>query len=224
MSRLICMDIRPGRLIAIQGVRHSVQYVQPGGAVLILKPETGGATVEMSRSELATLLVIEEAEMLDELEDPEADNVRKVTNLSFLPLHRIIDWHGKVFLLRQMMPHLGSSSRTKVFCAAFDRAKSLLEEWHRAIGLVDAKTWACRTIYYDLRRWRSFRYALATVQRKGVEYCPWKERPPLYVEAERLFHELVREKPGWTTAAYQVELDKRLKRQLAMDRELGHGG
>lgn len=223
MSRLICMDIRPGRLIAIQSVRHSVQYVQPGGAVLILKPDTGGATVEMSRSELATLLVIEEAEMLDELEDPEADNVRKVTNLSFLPIHRVIDWHGKVFLLRQMMPHARSSSRSAVFRAAFEQAKATLESWHQAIGLADAKTWACWTIYNDLRRWRSLRYSLAAVQRKGIEYCPWNERPPLYVEAERLFRELVREKPGWTTAAYQIELDKRLKRQLAMDRELAHG-
>lgn len=224
MSRLICMDIRPGRLIAIQGARHSVQYVQPGGAVLILKPETGGATVEMSRSELAALLVIEEAEMLDELEDPEADNVRKVTNLSFLPLHRIIDWHGKVFLLRQMMPHARSSPRSAVFPAAFEQAKATLESWHQAIGLADAKTWACWTIYNDLRCWRSLRYSLAAVQRKGVEYRPWKERPPLYVEAERLFRELVRENPGWTTAAYHVELDKRMKRQLAMDRELSNGG
>lgn len=210
MSRLICMDITPGRLIAIQGVRHSVQYVQPGGAVLILKPETGGATVEMSRSELAALLVIEEAEMLDELEDPEADNVRKVTNLSFQSVNRIIDWHGKVFLLRQMMPHAGSSPRTAVFRAAFERAKAELESWHRAIGLAGAKTWSCRTTYYDLRRWRSFRYALATVQRKGFEYRPWSQRPTLYVRAEEVLLELIKANPTLSLASLRDKVNKRL--------------
>ena len=159
MSRLIFMDIKPGRHIAIRGVRHRVQHVQPGGPLLTLKPESADTTLEMSRNELATLLVLEEAEMLDELEDPEADNAREVTNLSFQPVNRIIDWHGKVFLLRQMMRHAGSSPRSKVFRAAFDRAKSILEDWHHAIGLVDAKTWACWTIYNDLRRWRSLRYS-----------------------------------------------------------------
>lgn len=220
MSRLICMDIRPGRLIAIQGVKHSVQYVQPGGAVLILKPETGGATVEMSRSELATLLVIEEAEMLDELEDPEADNVRKVTNLSFQSVNRIIDWHGKVFLLRQMMPHAGSSPRTAVFRAAFERAKAELESWHRAIGLAGAKTWSCRTTYYDLRRWRSFRYALATVQRKGVEYCPWTQRPALYVRAEEVFQELIKANPTLSLASLREMLNKRLVLESSEDQGL----
>ena len=210
MSRLICMDIRPGRLIAIQGVRHSVQYVQPGGAVLILKPEKGGATVEISRSELAALLVIEEAEMLDELEDPEADNVRAVTNLSFQSVNRIIDWHGKVFLLRQMMPHAGSSPRTAVFQAAFERAKAELESWHRAIGLAGAKTWSCRTTYYDLRRWRSFRYALATVQRKGFEYRPWSQRPTLYLRAEEVLLELIKANPTLSLASLSDKVNKRL--------------
>lgn len=220
MSRLICMDIRPGRLIAIQGVRHSVQYVQPGGAVLILKPETGGATVEMSRSELATLLVIEEAEMLDELEDPEADNVRKVTNLSFQSVNRIIDWHGKVFLLRQMMPHAGSSPRTAVFRAAFERAKAELESWHRAIGLAGAKTWSCRTTYYDLRRWRSFRHALATVQRKGFEYRPWSQRPTLYVRAEEVLLELIKANPTLSLASLREMLNKRLVLESSEDQGL----
>ncbi|ODS68315.1 MAG: hypothetical protein ABS38_06885 [Acidovorax sp. SCN 68-22] len=223
MSRLICMDIRPGRLIAIQGVRHSVQYVQPGGAVLTLKPESGDATVEMSRSELATLLVIEEAELLDELEDPEADNVRKVTNLSFQSVPRIIDWHGKVFLLRQMMPHAGSSPRTAVFQAAFERAKAELESWHRAIGLAGAKTWKCRTTYYDLRRWRSFRYALATVQRKGFEYRPWRQRPALYLRAEELLLELRKANPTFSISSLHEEVNKRLSLEFldkpGIDRE-----
>lgn len=222
MSRLICMDIRPGRLIAIQGVRHSVQYVKPGGAVLILKPETGGATVEMSRSELAALLVIEEAEMLDELEDPEADNVRAVTNLSFQSVNRIIDWHGKVFLLRQMMPHAGSSPRTAVFRTAFERAKAELEMWHRAIGLTGAKTWSCRTTYYDLRRWRSHRYALATVQRKGFEYRPWSRRPPLYVKAEEVFLELIKANPTLSLASLRDKVNKRLALESLEDPGNGH--
>ncbi|WP_324781130.1 hypothetical protein [Thiobacillus sedimenti] len=217
MSRLICMDIRPGRLIAIQGVRHHVQHVQPGGPLLTLKPEAGGDAIEMPRSELAALLVIEEAEMLDELEDPDADDVRKVTNLSFQPVNRIIDWHGKVFLLRQMMPHASSSPRTAVFRAAFERAKAELESWHRAIGLVNAKTWACRTIYNDLRRWRSFRYALSTVQRKGVEYCPWSQRPDLYVKAEEVLLELVKANPTLSLASLREKANKRLGHELPED-------
>lgn len=222
MSRLICMDIKPGRQIAIRGVRHRVTHVQQGGPMLTFKPETGDAAVEMSRNELATMLVLEEAEMLDELEDPEADSVRKVTNLSFQTIPRIMDWHGKVFFLRQMMPHAGRSSNTAVFRAAFAKAKATLEGWHRDIGLGVAKTWACRTIYYDLRRWRSFRYALSTVQRKGVEYCPWKQRPELYVKAERLFEALIKENPNLTVAALAKEINMRLGGQSTDDGKSTH--
>jgi len=71
---------------------------------------------------------------------------------------------------------------------------------------------------------RSFLYAHATLQRKGLEYCPWKRRPALYQEAERQFYALVKEKPGLNVAALQVELDKRLESQFSMEGSVSHGG
>lgn len=208
MSRLICFDICVGRHIALQGVKYRVIFVQ--GPMLRLKPHEGGDEVHISRNELAALMVLEKAEMLDELEDPQPDAVREVTNLSFLPLHRIMDWHAKVFILPQMMRYAGMSPRSGVFRAGYEKARALLDDWQTAIGIPKRKTWSCRTAYYGVRRWRSFRYALATVQTKGVQYCPWQTPAPFFEEAQRIFYDVVAAHSDWSVASIHKELNSRL--------------
>lgn len=224
MSRLVCMDLRPGRIVAIQGVRHRIQEVQSGGPMLTLLPEADGApAMKMSRTEFAALLVLEEAEMVDELEDPTAETMREVTNLSFASLPRIIDWHAKVYLLRRMMPWSGSSPKSAEFRAAYAEAQRDLREHQEAFGLVGCKTWSHWTIYHDIQRWRSSRYSLAAIQRKGVEYCPWEKRSALHDEARKLAHEIILKNPHYSIADIHSEAIKQLKQTHTGPKEASHG-
>lgn len=220
MSRLICMDLQQGRVVALRGIRHRITHVEPGGPSLTLKPELGGSkNIQMSRSELATLLVIEEAEFIDELEDPEASSAREITNLSFAPIHRILDWHGKVYLLRMMMTMSGSSPKSSEFRNAFEVANETLREWHAAIGLEDAKGWSSWTVYHDLLHWRSHKYSLGAVHRKGLEYCPWQKRDALYEEAERLLNETVLRTPHISVARAHALINQHLKHSIPSTEE-----
>jgi hypothetical protein len=226
MSRLVCMDLSPGRVVAIRGVRHRIISPEVKHAVpmLTLKPEAGSdQPLKISRSELAALVVLEEAELVDELEDPESDATREVTNLSFIPLHRVIDWHGKVFLLRRMMPWAGSSPKSAEFRAAFTEAETALREYHESIGLVDCKRWSHWTVYHDLMRWRAFKYSFGAIQRKGVEYCQWQPRNGLYDEARKLGQEIWRKNPHYTIAEVHDQANKQLKQSKAEMEELSNG-
>ena len=224
MSRLICMELQSGRVIAIQGVRHYIAFVEPGGPMLTLKPESGdNKAIKLSRGELAALLVIEEAEFVDELEDPAADSVREVTNLSFMPLLRIMDWHGKVFMLRRMMRMAGRSPKSPVFRKAFEVAEADLNEWRIAVGIGGIKTWSWWTIYHDLQRWRSLKYSMAAIQRKGVEYCPWKQQNGFYEEARTIVEEIARENPSFSVAKIHQETNKKLSLLAEQKEESGHG-
>lgn len=224
MSRLVCMDLRPGRIVSIQGARHRIQEVQSGGPLLTLLPEDDGAPVmKMSRTEFAALLVLEEAEMVDELEDPTAETTREVTNLSFASLPRIIEWHAKVYLLCRMMPWSGSSPKSAEFRAAYAEAQRNLREYQEAWGLAGCKTWSHWTIYHDIQRWRSSSYSLAAIQRKGVEYCPWEKRSALHDEARMLAHEIILKNPQHSIAQVHGEIVKQLEQSYGGPRGANRG-
>ncbi len=224
MSRLVCMDLRPGRIVAIQGVRHRIQEVQSGGPMLTLLPEADGApAMKMSRTEFAALLVLEEAEMVDELEDPTSETTREVTNLSFASLPRIVDWHAKVYLLCRMMPWSGSSPKSAEFRAAYAEAQWELREHQEACGLAGCKTWSHWTIYHDIQRWRSSRYSLAAIQRKGVEYCPWEKRSALHDEAYKLAHEIILKNPHYSIAQVHGDIVKQLELSYGRPKRASRG-
>ncbi|WP_018077075.1 hypothetical protein [Thiobacillus denitrificans] len=192
--------------------------------MLTLMPEAEGEpAVKMSRTEFAALLVLEEAEMVDELEDPHREMTREVTNLSFSPLLRIVDWHAKIYLLRRMMRWSRSSPKSPRFRAAYVEAERELNEYQLACGLGHCKTWSHWTFYHDMQRWRSSKYAMAAIQRKGVEYCPWATPAPLYEEARKLAHEITLKHPGWTIEKVHEEALKKLEPSYARPKEANRG-
>jgi hypothetical protein len=216
VSRLICLDLKPGRIVIIRGARHRITHVEDGGPRLTLKPERENArAIKLSRNELATLLVLEEAELFDELEDPDADPVQDVIDLSRLSVPRIVDWVGKVFLLRKMMPRMGSSYKSAEFKKAHETAVLELNGLFASMRIKDFKTWSCLTIYHDLRRWRSLKYSLAAIYRKGVEYCPWQTDNRFYVEARKFIEEEAREHPSLSVASIHDRVNKRLKTSMS---------
>ena len=207
MSSLVCFDIQPGRRIRLRETMYQVTSVEKGKATLTLSIEAGnGKPLRMTWNELATLLVQEDAELINELEDPDA-SPRKFTNLSFLTLQRILDWHGKVFLMRQMQLHEGASPKSPIFQQAFSAACETLRNWHENLGIIGgAKKWSAWTIYHDCQRWRSQNFAYAAIQRKGVEYSPWEHRKSdFYLLARKIAEELAAEKPGLCAAALHTQ-------------------
>lgn len=184
MSRLVCFDLTPGRRVTVREIPYRVLRAPAGAPALTLAPEDSSKKLlEISRNELATLLVTEEAELIDELDDPASKFMREVTDLSHMPLHRLLDWHAKVFLLRRMMPFAGASPRGKKFRNEYSAAELELRNWRSQMGVTGEKTWSQWTCYHDLGRWRANRYSFGAVQRKGVEYCPERNRSAFYEEA-----------------------------------------
>jgi hypothetical protein len=70
MARLVVLELSVGRSIRIRDVVHEILRVPRNTPALVL--QRGGDTesqITITRSELATLVVLEEAEFVDELED-----------------------------------------------------------------------------------------------------------------------------------------------------------
>jgi hypothetical protein len=184
MSRLVCFDLTPGRRVTVREIPYRVLRAPAGAPALTLAPEdSSGKLLEITRNQLATLLMTEEAEFIDELDDPEPKFMREVTDISHMPLHRLMDWQAKVFLLCRMMPFIGGSPRGEKFRDKYKAAQLELRNWRSQMGVSGEKTWSHWTCYHDIGRWRANRYSLGALQRKGVEYCPERMRNEFYEEA-----------------------------------------
>jgi hypothetical protein len=220
MSRLVCFDLVPGRLIDIRGTRYEVEGPVLGNPSVSLKRLGSAAErVKVSRNELATLVVLEEAILIDDLDEGDADeepdpengySSRMVTDLSHLRLHRIFDWFSKVFLLTRLMPVRHLSPKSPTFCGAVEEAYAELKEWRQVIRVEDGKTWSPWTLYHDLLRWRKASYKLAAVQKKGLEYTPWTKRHPLYEAAENLVEGVALDSAHLSAASVHRAVNDRL--------------
>src|SRR6266481_2043583 len=99
MASLVVFELSVGRSVRIRGVVHEIVSFPRNTPALVL--QRGGdieSQITITRSELATLVVLEEAEFVDELEDPLRVLQREVTNLSLLPVFRIHDWFTLMFM------------------------------------------------------------------------------------------------------------------------------
>lgn len=174
MPRLIALDFQVGIRLRIQKQTFSIVAVPAGSATVTILAEGACAPITITRGELATLLVKEEAELLENGDEP-PDEVcrisRTLTDISRLALPRILDWHGKMFLLNRLR-RLSCSPKSPVFRAEYDKARSELDFLYGLCGFSVMKRWSVWTLYHDLLRWRSHSFELAAFQRKGVEYIP----------------------------------------------------
>jgi hypothetical protein len=223
MSRLVCLDYREGRRVDVQGTEYRVTRLSRSAGRIKLEPieaEKGRAMV-LTSDQLATMLVTEDAVLVDELDDPEPDDAepRKVTDVSLMELHRVIDWMVKIFLLRQLIPFIGASPNSRLFRRAYDDAQALLKLWLDSAGVTNVPSQTCWTTYQDLLKWRRKRYSLAAVQVKGLQYTPWRPRDPFYALAEELARKAKLENPSWSTANVYRYVNSQLSNLGAEDEQ-----
>lgn len=174
MPRLIALDFQVGMRLRIKTRGYSISAVMPGSAEITILADGSTQPMTVTRGELATLLVKEEAEFVDDKDEPPNSfrrTSRSVTDISRLSARRILDWHAKMFLLNRMRRH-HCSPKSPVFRIAFQKAQTELDTFYGLTGFMPLKRWSAWTLYHDLLRWRSQGFELAAFQKKGVEYCP----------------------------------------------------
>lgn len=174
MPRLIALDFQVGIRLRIQTQNYTIVAVPPGSAGITVLADGSCVPITVSRGELATLLVREEAEFVDDSDEPPDASrrlSRAITDISRLSLLRILDWHAKMFLLNRLR-RLSCSPKSPVFRTEHEKAQSELDLLYGLCGFTAMKRWSVWTLYHDLIRWRSHGFELAAFQRKGVEYIP----------------------------------------------------
>lgn len=243
MARLICLTLSPGQLLEMSGIRYSV-LEQPLDQRVVRLQQHGPVdkTIQMSKNELASLLVLEKATLIDVLDIPEpkpepdvnvgeemgidgrdegtsnlntSPSKLNIVDISHMELTRVLDWHGKIYILKCLM-HLGHSSpKSSSFKLATANALKDLEEWYDGIGLSGTSSWSAWTLYHDLLRWRQQRYKFIALQRKGVQYTPWVNRKSdFYVTAYKLAQEVGLEFPNLSTAKLLEKTNHKLSKQI----------
>lgn len=174
MPRLIALNFQVGIRLRIKTGSYTIVAVPSGSAEISILADGSSMPMTVTRGELATLLVTEEAEFVDDMDEPPDRTrhvTRTVTDIGRLSVPRIVDWHAKMFLLNRLR-RLPCSPKSAVFRAEHERAQSELEWLYGLCGFTLMKQWSVWTLYHDLLRWRSQGFELSAFQRKGVEYIP----------------------------------------------------
>lgn len=210
MSSLVPFELRPGRRVRIDRKTYTILATSSKTAAVSLIDEKN-ARRQVSRSELAALVVLERAEMVDELEvdesEEDADSWRRATNIMSLEAHRIVDWLSKMFLVRQML-RVNGSPRTRFYRDAYARACTLLTESLERIGYFYCNTWSVWTIYHDVLRLRRHKYRVAALQRKGVEYTPHKRKNAAFEEVKKHVQQRLLARPQMSVANVHREVNR----------------
>jgi hypothetical protein len=212
MSRLICLDLCVGRKVVVRGTEFWIRRLSRTPPRVLL--ESGTATPKkllLTTDELVSLLVKEEAELCDELEDPEPTRARtrEATDIAGLAPHRLIDWQVKLFLHRWMAPHRAGGPESKAFKEAYAEGQELLTSWYAAIGLIEVPMPTAWSVYQRLLAWRRSKYTYQALQVKGLDYSPWKKRNPFYEAVRKLITEEKLKQPSLSAAAiYDIVLKK----------------
>lgn len=208
MARLVPFSLAIGTIVDIRGERFRCADPNFGKASVLLAPLADGTPLEISRNELAALLVTEEARLCDELEEPEPQVLREVTDTSGLSMVRLLDWQLKMFLCRVLMPVKGHSPKSKAYRAVFDEASAFVGELYAPLEL--KFQWSVWTVYHDLLRWQASGYDLAALQRKGVEYTPWRDDAKARShKALALIEAILAENPNLSASGLHKEVEKR---------------
>lgn len=216
MSRLMPMELRAGRRARIDDTLYVIRKVDTRTPYIDVSREGEETVTQVSRSELAALIVEERATLLDEPEDPEPVPRRAVTDITNLKVTRVIDWFAKMYVVRGMIHEKGcpkSSSYRKAFEARLAEVTLHLE----ACGISRFPGWSVHTVYHDVLRLRSAGYDLAALQVKGVEYVPLTpgHTSELFDDLRSQLEELVLENPTWSKANLHRELNKTLATNFA---------
>lgn len=211
MARLVPFSLGGGRVIDIRGERYTCTASNPGSTALTLVSQSNGKSIQISRNELMSLIVMEEARLCDELEEPDLTPSRQCTDISGLSIARMLDWQLKLFLCRNMIPQLGRSPKSSEFRQDYALVTGILMDLYSVVGL--RFQWSAWTVYHDLLRWRAKGYDVSALQRKGVEYTPWKDESKVRSNlARELIDEILADKPNLSSAGIYRELKSRIRR------------
>ncbi|MGN8002350.1 hypothetical protein ACTJKQ_04060 [Acidovorax sp. 22279] len=217
MARLVPFSLQSGQRIDVDGVPHRISKVAPSSPIIVLvRADGSGIELQTTRNELATLVVTERAEFLDELDDPEHDPSRQFSDISHLTVQRMLDWQAKLFLLRAMLPYAGRSPKSRVFRSAFDGALEELNDWYRSMGMDVGSGWSPWTLYHDMLNWRAARFEISALQSKGVEYRPWTTRSALYEVAIEIATEIKQRQPNLSALGVHRRTNQRMARKKSV--------
>lgn len=217
MARLVPFSLQSRQRIDIDGVPHRISQVVPSSPTIVLvRADGSGKELRTTRNELATLVVTERAEFIDELDDPEQEPSRQFSDISHLPVQRMLDWQAKMFLLRAMLPYAGRSPKSSVFRSAFDGALEELNDWYRSMGMDVGSGWSPWTLYHDMLNWRARRFEISALQIKGVEYRPWTKRSALYEAASAMANEIKLTQPNLSSSGVHRRITQRMAREQAV--------
>ncbi len=210
MARLVPFALQEGTLVEIRGALFRCEPRNLGSTTIFLAPISGEAPIEISRNELASLLVTEEARVLDELEEPEPTPRRTCTDITGLSIFRVLEWQLKMHLCRVLMPYAGHSPKSPAYRAVFEAEGEAVRDLYQAAGLTFE--WSIWTVYHDLLRWRASGYDIAALQRKGVEYTPWDDDKKVRTrKAREVMSEILKSNPNLSASAVHREVNKRLR-------------
>lgn len=195
MPRIVAFEHRNGAMVKIDGHTFSIAQHARGSGVLTLSPQDGGPPISISTSELAALIVQERAEYTDGVFDPDPEPVREFTDITNLSPHRAIDWFCKIYLVRMMHSSIGQSPKSQHFAQEYSDACSSLTAYLELGGVSGFIPWSIWTFYHDLLRFQASRFEIASIQKKGVEYCGYKVGSSIFAEAAILAKEVLLDAP-----------------------------
>lgn len=216
MARLVPFEVSQGQRIRIRGTEYRVIVAERREAGITLRADDGSdSALRISKAELQALVVLEEAELLDELEEPDRRSRRPARTLTYLVPHRLHDWQLKTILLRAMLPVRRLSYKSHTFQRAFQAATELVDACRELSPVIGGKAWSALTIYHTLLRWRASGYAYAALQVKGIGYSRLRSRGVIYEKARHVATEVGLKNPNQSAAQTHRQTKRRLDALLA---------
>jgi hypothetical protein len=221
MPRLVGLDFAVGRRMKIDGARWSITRKDSAGPSVQITDDTGSKR-EITRTELATLIVHERLTFLDEDHDvdPNPDPCAPhVINIARLPLHRVVDWLAKVVLLRRLF-FVKGGPKSASFQRSYQTACVELLHAVQLMGITGFQPPAAYTAYHDLLRVRNSAGELRVLLVKGLSYRPHDPTSPIrqeFAEIERLTREIVADRPWLSAAATRRQVNEALRKSSSID-------
>lgn len=220
MEGIVCFELRSGQRIRIRGRAYRILEADQcaRGVTLCVDDETGAA-LQVSRAELQALVVLGDAELVDELEDPDRRATGYLLNLTFLIPHRLHDWQLKVIHLRAMLPVRNRSFKSAAFRRAYRDACELVDACRALSPITGGKRWSMYEIYHTLLRWRASGYSYTAIQSKGIAFRKPLRHSKLHETARALASEVAKEHPDLSIASVRRETNDRLAAALGFTPE-----
>lgn len=213
----MCFELRSGQRIRIRGLVHRILKADKRSPVVTLCTDDEPPTeIRISCAELQALVVLGDAELIDELEDPDRQPTSYLTNLTFLSPHRLHDWQLKVILLRAMLPVRTRSFKSSAFRRAYQDACELVDACRELSPITGGKQWSMYEIYHTLLRWRASGYAYTAIQNKGIAFRKPLRHSKLHETARELSTTIAKQSPDLSIATIHRQANERLSAALAL--------